>query len=373
MLLSLEKKSIADVYETPIIQQTSFWSYVKRRQGQESLAIDYKARNSDLYLNVGGYSSTTADVLLFLRYLNDEDCIAYAPYGPELEPSEENQGIFLEELSESLRSFLPRKCIAIRYDLNWKSHWSKDSDFAPDGTWLGAPGRESQEIQLNYCTQNKNLRKSNEDILPSSTVLIDLTPPERDILARMKPKTRYNIGLALRKGVEIREGTANDLSAWYSLYLETADRNGLHVNGIRDFQSLFIAKKEDGTPKPVQVKLLIAEKEGMPLAAMFLLLSSHRSTYLYGASSSGMRNCMPTYALQWGAIQLAKKAGCLEYDMFGTAPNPDPSHPMYGLYKFKTGFGGNLFHQMGAWDYPLDPEKFSLFEASEMCAKGYYA
>ena len=62
---------------------------------------------------------------------------------------------------------------------------------------------------------------------------------------------------------------------------------------------------------------------------------------------------MPTYALQWEAIRRAKAAGCLEYDMFGVAPQPDPTHPMYGLWKFKHGFGGEIFHQLGCWDYPL--------------------
>jgi len=64
--------------------------------------------------------------------------------------------------------------------------------------------------------------------------------------------------------------------------------------------------------------------------------------------------------------------GCTEYDMFGTSPNPDPAHPMYGLFRFKTGFGGNLFHRMGCWDYPFDNEKYELFRAREMNGPGYH-
>ncbi|MGN1238533.1 MAG: peptidoglycan bridge formation glycyltransferase FemA/FemB family protein [Muribaculaceae bacterium] len=55
---------------------------------------------------------------------------------------------------------------------------------------------------------------------------------------------------------------------------------------------------------------------------LFLVLSAHRATYLYGASSSRMRNLMPAYALQWKAMQLAKASCCVEYDMFGIAPSP---------------------------------------------------
>ncbi|MEG1649325.1 MAG: peptidoglycan bridge formation glycyltransferase FemA/FemB family protein [Rikenellaceae bacterium] len=371
MELNIEKKSTIDVYDTPIIQQTSFWSRVKLKQGLQSFAFDYKARNSDLYLNVGGYSYTRADFLMFLQYFNENDCVAYVPYGPEIEPSEENQGIFLEELSESLRSYLPKECIAIRYDLNWRSHWGKDCNYTEDGRWLGAPENKYQEFKLNFDTCNRNLIKSNNNIVPANTIIVNLNSTPQDILAHMKPKTRYNIGLASRKGVDVRLGTINDLKIWYDLYLETAQRNGLHINDIKYFHSVFAAKMED-KEMPVHVKLLIAYVDNVPLAAMFLLISSHRATYLYGASSSVMRNFMPTYAMQWQAIQIAKAYGCSEYDMFGIAPNAELSHPMYGLYKFKSGFGGEIFHQMGCWDYPLKRDEFSLFQACEMSNKGYY-
>ncbi len=371
MQLNIEQKAIVDIYDTPIIQQTSFWSRVKQKQGLHSCAFDYRVRNSDLYLNVGGYSCTNADLVLFIQHFNDRDCVAYIPYGPEVEPSEENQGRFLEELSESLRSYLPKECIALRYDLNWCSHWSKESDYSDTGVWLGAPDKQFQEFKLNIDTQNHNLLKANNDILPSNTVIVDLNASEEEILARMKPKTRYNIGLAHRKGVNVRVGTIEDLKIWYDLYLETAQRNGLHANDIRYFHSVFAAKMEDDT-LPVHVKLLISEVDNVPLSAMFLLISSHRATYLYGASTSSMRNFMPTYAMQWRAIQWAKLYGCSEYDLFGISPDAEPSHPMYGLYKFKSGFGGRIYHQLGCWDYPLLHDKFALVQASEMSNRGYY-
>jgi lipid II:glycine glycyltransferase (peptidoglycan interpeptide bridge formation enzyme) len=81
---------------------------------------------------------------------------------------------------------------------------------------------------------------------------------------------------------------------------------------------------------------------------------------------------MATYALQWEAIRTLKDAGCTEYDMFGVSPSPDPSHPMYGLYRFKSGFGGRLFHRMGCWDYPLDEDAYKVFSSGEMKAQGYH-
>lgn len=371
MEIQIEPKQIIDAYSTPIVQQTSFWSKVKERLGLFSSAYEFKVRNRDIYEGVGGFSCTNADFILFFQYLNQEDYLAYVPYGSEVEPSENNQGAFLEELSEILKSYLPKNCIALRYDLNWESHWCKEEDFDEDGTWIGLPKSEFQEIKLNYGTCNRNLRKANTNILPANTIVLDLTQKESDLLQRMKPKTRYNIKLALRKGVEVRSMGIEGLKIWYDLYHETALRNGLFINDYLYFETMFASKME-GEDNEVKVQLLVAYYDGIPLSAMFLVLSSYRATYLYGASSSQMRNVMSTYALQWKAIQIAKANNCFEYDMFGIAPSPNPSHPMYGLYKFKQGFGGEIYHQLGCWDYPIEEDKYNYFSACEMNMQGYY-
>jgi len=120
------------------------------------------------------------------------------------------------------------------------------------------------------------------------------------------------------------------------------------------------------------VELLIAEIDHTPLAAMFLAISGQRATYLYGASSSANRQYMANYALQWETILRAKQWGCTEYDLFGVSPRPEPSHPMYGLHRFKTGFGGSLFHHMGCWDYPLNFRNYNMFLTAEMTRQGYH-
>jgi len=81
---------------------------------------------------------------------------------------------------------------------------------------------------------------------------------------------------------------------------------------------------------------------------------------------------MATYAVQWEAIRMAQKNGCEEYDMFGTAPNSNPSHPLYGLNRFKLGFGGHLYHRMGCWDYPLDKQQYRTFRAQEVNNQSYH-
>ncbi|MCF7953426.1 MAG: peptidoglycan bridge formation glycyltransferase FemA/FemB family protein, partial [Spirochaetales bacterium] len=257
------------------------------------------------------------------------------------------------------------------YDLKWESPWAQDdASYKENGSWTGPPAKRSQEMRINFPTQNWNLKKAHTDILPADTIFLDLQKSDEALLMSMRPKTRYNIRLSHRKGVRVRQADLSEIGIWYALYSETCTRNGIHLHDMFFFESLFTAEMKDwGSAVP---ELLFAEVDGEPSAAMFLVTSGRRATYLYGASSTRKRNFMSTYALQWEAMKRAKAAGCTEYDMFGVAPKPDPSHPMYGLYRFKAGFGGSIFHRMGCWDYPLDYKAYETYLASEMLSQGYH-
>ncbi len=372
MISDILQKDVEELYPSAIVQQTAFWSKLKQKTGLNSLALDFKSYSEVLFNQAAKNQIIQSDMLLILQPINTNYCIAYAPYGPELEPSEENQGAFLESLSENLRPYLPKNCIAIRYDLQWESYWAKDAAFFDNnGIWLGEPAARTQEFRFNYSTQNWNFEKAQTNILPSHTFFIDLSLSEEMLFQKMKPKTRYNIKLAQRKDVKVRTLDISQIDIWYKLYEETADRNRFFVNDLHYFEDVLTTKAND-TLSPAEVILLVAEWEDQPLAAMFLIISEKRSSYLYGASSARHRNVMATYALQWEAIQLSKAKGCTEYDMFGASPTPDPSHPMYGLYKFKSGFGGELFHSLGCWDYPLLQKQYDMFKAIESQAVGFH-
>lgn len=372
MLSDVRNKEIEELFSTPIVQQTAFWSKVKNRLGTSTIAINFKSGTKSLFSNTLTNSPLNSDVLIILQYVNSTECIAYVPYGPELEPDADLQGKFLEELSECLRSFLPRHCIMIRYDLCWESYWANDdSFFDPDGKWLGEPSTNVQEMRFNFNTFHWNFKKAHSNILPANTIYLNLTPDIDVILGRMKPKTRYNINLSLKKGVQVRKAGIESLPVWYALYRETALRNNILVNDIKYFEAI-LASNADDTNSPATAKLLIAALDNTPLAAMFLVITAKRGSYLYGASTGIHRNYMATYALQWEAIRISKESGCTEYDMFGISPNSDSSHPLYGLYKFKSGFGGDIFHGLGCWDYPYDDEQYNHFKNFELRSQGFH-
>ena len=372
MLTDIFTKDVAHLYKTPIVQQTSFWSLVKKEQGAVPIAIDFKSRQSDLFHDTNTTRNICSDFLIIVQHINNNTSIAYVPYGPEIEPDKEYQGEFLEELSECIRQFLPKGCIMIRYDLCWESYWANDiSCYDGKGILQELPDVDLQNLRFNYNTINCNFYKAYTDILPTSTIYLNLENDLDTILMKMNSKTRYNINLSRRKGVEVKYRGIESLDIWYDLYKQTARRNNLLLNDIKYFETVFTTKANN-TLSPAEVYLLIAEYEEQPVAAMFLIITGKRGSYLYGASSDINRNCMATYALQWEAIRMSKYKGCKEYDMFGVSPGPDENHPLYGLYRFKVGFGGKLYHSLGCWDYPLDYEKYCIFRNTEMTSQGFH-
>lgn len=369
MYCELETKEVQEITPDNIVQQTSFWARVKYRQGLKPKAF---ILTSDLTTQTtDGNGKTHDDMLVLIQSISRDHCFAYLPYGPKTEPHYENYGIFLEELSEVLKPHLPVGCIFIRYDLPWENAWAQEDDFFDEyGNWLGPPNTNAQELRINFNTQKWNLLKSPGDILPINTFFLNLQRKEEEILQSMKPKTRYNIHLSHRKGVQVRTYGNEQLDEWYKIYAETSQRNKVTLHKKDFFRNVLEDRKN--IQKDMDISLLMADFEGEFLSAMFLVLSKNRGTYLYGASSSQKRNLMASYAIQWEAIKRAREAGCTEYDMFGCAPGPDASHPMHGLYRFKSGFGGDLFHRMGCWDYPIDKEMYNVIALQESSHNSYH-
>lgn len=358
------------------IQQTAYWGRLKKKQGRGACAFEIRMdSNSEPAAETAerqwGYDNAgSSDMLVVLREIGPRARMAYVPFGPELLPDDQQRGRWLEKISERLSSQLPEDCIFIRYDLPWRSPWvDEPSRYTEDNQWMGAPKARVQEMRMNFDTRNWNLRKAPTDLLPPDTVLLDVASDRDRILRRMKPKTRYNIRLSARKGVRVRDAGLEGLSAWYELYRQTAERHGMSLNSRQYFASAFRVRDRD-IDSPAKLHLLIAEAGDKPLAGIIFAVSGIRATYLYGASASERKNLMASYAVQWEAISRAHRAGCLEYDLFGVSPNPDPYHPMYGLYRFKTGFGGKMVHRQGCWDYPLDETAYDVYCASEISGNG---
>jgi lipid II:glycine glycyltransferase (peptidoglycan interpeptide bridge formation enzyme) len=322
--------------------QSAFWGIFKSRFGWVSRAflIDWAGAGE-------------RSLLVLSRRLAPGFSMAYVPWGPELPgnflPADERRIDALAELARKLRKFLPRDTVFIRFDPPWRRE---------ERAGGGANRRYSP------------LKRAASDIQAPDTVLLDLTSAPEDMLAAMKPKWRYNIGLAEKRGVTVSRPDAEGLPVFYRLLTETARRDGIAIHSIRYYQALFEIRPGGAAGRPMlEPRLYTAEHEGDVLAAIVVLCRGKKATYLYGASAGVKRNLMAPYALQWKAMRDAKAFGCEVYDLFGIPPNEDPSHPMAGLYRFKTGFGGTIIHRSGSWDYPCRPFFHALFNAAERLRK----
>jgi len=197
---------------------------------------------------------------------------------------------------------------------------------------------------------------SPEQVQFKNTLVLDLQPEEDLLLANMKQKTRYNIRLAGRKGVTIRRGTHADLDLLYRMFAETSLRDGFVIRGPAYYQHAWGDFIERGMAQP-----LIAEVEGQAVAAIIVFRYLQVAYYLYGMSREQHREKMPNYLLQWEAIRWAKQAGCTLYDLWGAPDEMEEADSMYGVYRFKEGFGSSLVETPGAWDLPLRPLLFASY------------
>ncbi|HEY9054091.1 MAG TPA: peptidoglycan bridge formation glycyltransferase FemA/FemB family protein [Rectinemataceae bacterium] len=311
--------------------QTPFWAAFKEATGWKAFVCSSRRPGS-----------IASDVLALQRKLALGMEFLYVPFGPELVCEGFSPAEYLEAVGQAFIAAGNRAAF-IRFDLPW--------DLA-EHTWVASlPHRgrlcRGQAVQV------------------PDTVVLDLSPSEDSLLSAMKPKWRYNIRLADKKGVQVREGKAEELDTFYRLYRETAARDGIAIHPISYYSKLFETASSRPSHDKAELMLLIAYHDGEALASIIVLVHRGRATYLYGASSSRKRALMPAYALQWEAIRQAKARGCSEYDFFGIPPDADPEHPMAGLYLFKTGFGGAAIHRAGAVDMPLKPLAYGAFRNLE--------
>lgn len=209
-------------------------------------------------------------------------------------------------------------------------------------------------------------KPSRESIQPRATILVDLSETEERILARMKPKWRYNIRLSERKGVVVREGSAEDLLVFHELMRVTGQRDGFAIHSLDYYRRAWELFEPLG-----RVRLFLASYQDEPLAGLMAYAFNRQSWYLYGASSNAHRELMPNHQLQWCAMKWAKSLGCREYDLWGIAeqqgPEIDKKHAktsspagLEGVGRFKAGFGGEVVHYLGAYDYVYLPPLYWL-------------
>ena len=327
--------------------QSALWGRFKERFGWRAQPLQWKAAGD------GG-------TLLALTRSTPFGPLVYVPGGPARAPAAPAaMGRMLADLAPEItlqgrvlanRRQMPRPTV-VRYDLPWQV-----AEGAPPPR---AAGR---------------LYRAPVDVQPTSTVLVRVQGDEERLLARMKSKTRYNIRLARRRGVAVTVASAaqalgDPLAGWYRLYRSTAERHRITAHSAAYFATLFEFAAAVDAP---ELFLLSAHYRDELVGGIIVSVCGRMARYLYGASAPRQREAMANYALQWEAMQLAQARCCRSYDLYGIPPTADPEHPWFGLYRFKTGFGGDIIHRWGCWDYAMRPLPYRLLRHAELLRRRYY-
>lgn len=168
--------------------------------------------------------------------------------------------------------------------------------------------------------------------LPSKTIVIDLKKSEKELLAQMKPKTRYNIKVAQKRNVVIRE--SSDIAIFSSIWYQSSKSWGNWISQKSEIENLFNTFKDKS-------KLLLAYKGKEVVGGVLIAYSSDSAFYMYASSTqSGKKFFAPTL-LAWEAIKISKKMGLKYFDFEGIYdPRYSQTNKWKGFTKFKEGFGG---------------------------------
>ena len=225
------------------------------------------------------------------------------------------------------------------------------------------------KLELDGWDNDNNLKLAEDwllspyNIQPPRTIIVNIRGSHDEILARMKQKCRYNIRLAEKKGVIVHSW--ENLHEFYGMMQVTGGRDGFGVHSFEYYRSAYQLFHRNE-----MCELLVAEYEGRHIAALMVFAVGHRAWYVYGASTEEERNRMPTYLLQWEAICWAKARGCKEYDLWGV-PDEDETKleaefetrhdGLWGVYRFKRGFGGELRRAAQALDRVYNPWLYQLY------------
>ena len=299
--------------------QTWEWGQVKKIMGWEPLPLVLE-ENGEIKAAMLILKRTLPIPLL-------KKCILYAPRGPVVDTDN-------EELCKLL--FATAKRIG-------KEHGAIFLKIDPD---IEKSNSTFHNILIK-CGLKKNETGLNfEGVQPNFVFRMNIVPSEDELLANMHSKTRYNVRVAMKKGVTIREARGKEeLKDFYEVLEETAIRDKFSIRSYEYFAKIWDEMVENN-----YAKIFFAEYEGKIVSGTLAMILGEKTWYLYGASSNTYRNVMPNYLIQWEMIRWARQQGCTLYDFRGVSGDLDESNPLYGLYRFKKGFNGDLVEFIGEWD-----------------------
>jgi len=198
------------------------------------------------------------------------------------------------------------------------------------------------------------------DVQPHRTSILDLSQTEEDILKKMHQKTRYNIRLAQKKGIEIIEAGGERFEDFWKLMEQTKDRDGFRLHGKEHYRKMISSvnsHRSTVNKEDLFIKLFLAKYQDQIIAGNIISFFGDTVTYMHGASADSFRNLMAPFLLHWHIIKSAKGLGYNFYDMFGIDEDKWP-----GVTRFKLGFSGEEKIYPGTFDLVFDKKRYNIYK-----------
>ncbi len=213
--------------------------------------------------------------------------------------------------------------------------------------------KQKDQLSLKHTT----FVPSPHPLFPRWTQVVDISQNEKTLLAQMKAKTRYNIRLAQKKGVTVKEMSDDEGFVIFSkLYFETCKRQHYHGHNIEYHQIVWDSLKHHIG------HILVAWYQGTPLASYQLFHFKDKVYYTYGGTSPSHKHVMAANLLMWESILFAQKLGAKTFDMWGSLPPQyDSSHDWAGFTRFKEGYGTSFREYIEGFDLLIKPFFYSLY------------
>lgn len=317
-------------------QQSKEWAKVKELWKNEILIMQDKNQH------------IVATMSILIRKVPFFGNLMYVPRGPIGDIHKEE---ILQELTNKMREVAKKyKAFVVIIEPNIKKE-----------------GEEFKKLakKLGYKINSKAI-KFDQEIQARHNFRLNLSnKTEEEVFQNFASKTRYNVRLAIKRGVRVEEKKESGIDEFYELMQETGKRDNFRTRPKEYFQKIL---KEF----PEETSIYIAYHEKEPISAIMPIRYGNKMWYLYGASSNQHRNLMSTYLLQWEMIKLAIKHHCKVYDFRGVSMERGEED---GLYRFKKGFGGEFVELIGEIYIPFKPIKYFFYKITKkvFCNVRYFA
>lgn len=307
-------------------QQSKEWAKVKEFWKNEIIILQDSNKN------------IVATMSILIRRIPFFGNLMYVPRGPIGDIHNEE---ILKELTKKMKEIAKKyKSFVIIIEPNIKK---EDKEF------------EELAKKLGYKINSKAIKFEQEIQARHNFRLNVENKKEDEIFKNFASKTRYNIRLAIKKGVKVEEKNESGIDEFYTLMQETGKRDNFRTRPKEYFQKIL-------REFPYETKIYIAYYEEEPISAIMPIIYGNKMWYLYGASSNKHRNLMSTYLLQWEMIKLAIKNNCKVYDFRGVSMEKGEKD---GLYRFKKGFGGDFVELIGEIYIDFKPVKYFLYKITK--------